>query len=128
MNRRAFLRTAAFAAAALPLASLRSQAVPPSGDDAPIFYDADGLIVHRGMDGGDTAQREGWYWLGVWVRENVLKDPWKVPRALSFKNVIRLLEPAQDGVFFRHPKLPPWNNPHDKAFELSRDKMMPLVA
>ncbi len=30
-----------------------------------ILYDNYGLIVHKGMDGGDTAQREGWYWLGV---------------------------------------------------------------
>jgi hypothetical protein len=25
-----------------------------------ILYDNDGLIVHKGMDGGDIAQREGW--------------------------------------------------------------------
>jgi hypothetical protein len=39
-----------------------------------IFFDADGLIVHQRpdgtFDGGDTAKREGWYWLGVWIRQN----------------------------------------------------------
>lgn len=94
----------------------------------PIFYDQHGLIVHDGMDGGDTAQREGWYWLGVWIRQTVLNDPWPEPRDLAFADVIRLLEPNRDGVFYRHPTLPPWNNPHDKAYGLSRDQMVPLVA
>jgi hypothetical protein len=97
----------------------------PSPD---ILYDSDGLIVHRGCDGGDTAQREGWYWFGLWIRQNVLKDPWTVPRTLTFPEVLRLLEPASDGVFYRHPKLPPWNNPYDKQWGFSRDQMIPLVA
>jgi hypothetical protein len=94
----------------------------------PIYYDADGLIVHKGQDGGDTAQREGWYWFGVWVRNNVLHDPWPIPRRLRFEQVIGLLEPAHDGIFYRHPKLRPWNNPYDKRFGFSRDQMIPLVA
>ena len=97
-------------------------------DSPPIYYDQDGLIVHRGLDGGDTAQREGWYWLGVWIREHLLNNPWPTSRKLSFSQVLRLLEPAGDGVFYRHPKLPPWNNPYDKEYGFSRDQMTPLVA
>lgn len=97
-------------------------------ESPPIFYDQDGLIVHKGMDGGDTAQREGWYWLGVWVREHVLNNPWRIPRKLTFPEVLRLLEPAGDGVFYRHPKLTPWNNPYSKEYGFSRDQMIPLVA
>lgn len=98
-----------------------------------IFYDSDGLIVHHGpngeLDGGDTAQREGWYWLGVWLRQNTAGlQPWPKPRMLSFQQVIALLEPGHDGVFYRHPKLPPWNDPHGKAYGFSRDQMVPLVA
>jgi hypothetical protein len=93
-----------------------------------ILYADDGLIVHKGMDGGDTAQREGWYWFGVWIRQQVLKDPWPIARKLTFAQVIGLLEPKQDGVFYRHPKLKPWNNPFDKTYGFSRDQMIPLVA
>jgi hypothetical protein len=77
----------------------------------PIFYDQYGLIVHKGLDGGDTSQREGWYWFGVWIREHVLNNPWTVPRRLGIVDVFKLLEPNTNGVFYRHPKLPPWNNP-----------------
>ena len=94
----------------------------------PIMYDQDGLIVHKGMDGGDTAQREGWYWLGVWIRQHMQADPWPVTRSLSFPQVIALLEPKHDGVFYRHPKLKPWNNPYDKEYGFSRDQMISLVA
>lgn len=97
-----------------------------------IHCDVDGLIVHRTpqgkADGGDTAQREGWYWFGVWIRQNKLHQPWTKPRRLSFPQVIALLEPGKDGVFYRHPKLPPWNNPRSKEFGFSRDQMIPLVA
>lgn len=98
-----------------------------------IFYDADGLIVHQRpdgtYDGGDTAQREGWYWLGVWLRQNTQGlPPWTPTRALTFDQVLKLLEPNGDGVFYRHPKQAPFNNPHDKQFGFSRDQMEPLVA
>ena len=89
-----------------------------------ILYDNYGLIVHKGMDGGDTAQREGWYWLGVWIRQQVLKDPWPIERKLSFPQVIQLLEPKHDGVFCRHPKF----SPYDREYGFSRDQMVSLVA
>ena len=100
-----------------------------------IYYDADGLIVHRPTadhpcgDGGDTAQREGWYWLGVWIRQQTSGlAPWTSTRRLTFNQVLQLLEPNRDGVFYRHPKLPPWNDPNSKEFGFSRDQMVPLVA
>lgn len=93
-----------------------------------IMYDDDGLIVHKGMNGGDTAQREGWYWLGVKIRQE-MGDPWPIDRKLkSLSEVIQRLEPRHDGVFYRHPKLKPWNNPYDKEYGFSRDQMVPLVA
>jgi hypothetical protein len=75
ISRRQFLQSAAIATTAISLPEIGS--CEPAGPAAetespPIFYDADGLIVHRGNDGGDTAQREGWYWLGRWVWENKL--------------------------------------------------------
>jgi hypothetical protein len=103
----------------------------------PIHYDQDGLIVHKKgpsgpLDGGDTAQREGWYWFGVWIRQQMwIQDKipnYKVTRTKTFPDVLRLLKPRQDGVFYRHPKLPPWNNPYDKEYGFSRDQMLPLMA
>lgn len=107
-----------------------------------LLCDADGLLVHAPDpdnpnpderhpygDGGDTAQREGWYWLGVWIRQNTPGLPAFTPRRkLTFDQVLALLEPNRDGVFYRHPKLAPWNNPFDKKFGFSRDQMEPLVA
>ena len=98
-----------------------------------IYYDQYGLIVHKGpdgsFDGGDTAQREGWYWLGVWIRQNTPGlQPWTPTRKLSFDQVLKLLEPNGDGVFCRHPKQAPYNNPFDKQWGFSRDQMEPLVA
>jgi hypothetical protein len=98
-----------------------------------IYYDVDGLIVHRAhdgkVDGGDTSQREGWYWLGVWLRQNTPGlSPWPHSRKLTFEQVLRLLEPGGDGVFYRHPKLPPWNNAFSKEWGTSRDQLVPLIA
>lgn len=101
--------------------------------DRLIYYDPDGLIVHRRddgtCDGGDTAQREGWYWLGVWLRQHTPgMSSWKPDRKLNFDQVLNLLEPQHDGVFYRHPKLGPWNKPYDKEWGTSRDQLVPLIA
>lgn len=99
--------------------------------DQEILFDDDGLIVHKD-GGGDTAQREGFYWFGVWIRENILHKPWpyKREKLSTFDQVLDLLEHKTngqpDGVFFRHPKQYP--NPWDKEWGFSRDQMVPLVA
>ncbi|HEY1936563.1 MAG TPA: hypothetical protein VGJ33_01355 [Candidatus Angelobacter sp.] len=111
--------------------SLTAQEVNKLLEGRDIYYDQDGLIVHRANgkdDGGDTAQREGWYWLGVWIRQKKLHQPWTASRKLTFPQVIALLEPGKDGVFYRHPKLAPWNDPRSKEYGFSRDQMIPLVA
>jgi hypothetical protein len=111
-----------------PTAAQPSPVGQPPIDERAILYDADGLIVHED-GGGDTAQREGWYWLGVWIRQNTQGlQPWTPARKLTFDQVLKLLEPKGDGVFYRHPKSSPYNNPHDKEFGFSRDQMLPLVA
>ncbi len=97
-----------------------------------IHYDDSGLIVHiasdGSFDGGDTAQREGWYWLGVWVRQHTPGlPPWTPKRKLNFDQVLKLLEKG-DGVFYRHPTEPKYNKPYDKEYGFSRDQMEPLVA
>jgi hypothetical protein len=135
LNRRQFAQRAALAASAALIGAKRPVYawVGSNDSDPPIHYDADGLIVHKKgpdgpLDGGDTSQREGWYWFGCWLREQ-MNDPWKVPRKLkSFHDVLGLLEPKRDGVFYRHPKLAPWNNPYDKEYGFSRDQMIPLMA
>jgi len=135
MTRRDFVQTSM---ASLMLPTLRSLLPgcgnePPASSPSPeMLYDSDGLIVHRGCNGGDTAQREGWYWFGLWIRQNVLSDAVAegptITRRITFDEVLQLLEPHRDGVFYRHPKLPPWNNPYDKDWGFSRDQMIPLVA
>ncbi|MES1240665.1 MAG: hypothetical protein ABUT39_03505 [Acidobacteriota bacterium] len=101
--------------------------------DQEIHFDEQGLIVHvnrRGKrNGGDTAQREGWYWLGVWIRANVPGlEPWPHKRERTFEEVLNLLEPKHDGVFVRHPTDPEWNDPYRKDNGTSRDQLEPLVA
>ncbi|GEM_PF-6380730 len=129
--------------------------VPPiSADfDRDIFYDAQGLIIHLAtqnyadapinkvpctadmigntncQDGGDTAQREGWYWL---AKKICLDHPdlhCRMPtRKLTFDAVLAKLEPNHDGVFYRHPTLPHWNNPWSHDLGFTRDQLIPLVA
>lgn len=60
--------------------------------------------------------------------QNALNLPNNISRPLSFGQVVQLLEPGSDGVFYRHPKLAPWNNPYDKTYGFSRDQMTPLAA
>ena len=72
---------------------------------------------------------KGGIWLGVWLRQNVKGlQPWTAPRKLTFRQVLNLLEPAHDGVFYRHPKQRKFNNPRSKEYGFSRDQMIPLVA
>jgi hypothetical protein len=132
MNRRQFAKKVGLLSSMLMLPGhnvrLPSPAITDVGSSPPIYYDKWELIVQKGMDGGDTAQREGWYWFGTWIRCHVLNNLWTVPRNLTFNEVINLLEPGHDGVFYRHPKLPPWNDPYSSEWGFSRDQMIPLVA
>jgi hypothetical protein len=111
------------------VASLAFQPPAFAGPESSLHTDTDGLIVHKNLDGGDTAQREGWYWFGEWIRTNELHLAPAVDRKpMTVSKALDLLEPAKDGVFYRHPKLSPWNNPFSKEFGFSRDQMVPLVA
>jgi hypothetical protein len=91
-----------------------------------IFFDNLDLIVQQDCDGGDTAQREGMYWLGQWVRtSNHLNGTWYgSPRKVSFAQVMDHLEHQKTGRFRRHPTQSPWSDP-DRT---SRDQVVPLVA
>ena len=122
MNRRSFVKSCAAGVVTFIMSPVEAQ--PGSSPHPAMMFDKDGLIVHAGNDGGDTAQREGWYWLGVWVRQHVLQNPWPVKRSLALDEVLRLLEPNQDGVFVRHPS----RAADSKDWGLSRDQMVPLVA
>lgn len=92
----------------------------------------DGLIMHDNGDFGDTAQREGWYWLGGWIRQNELHQPWiDTPRRqLSFSDVLKKLEPNGDGVFVRAPGKDPYGRDTDgnKNHGTTRDQLVPLIA
>lgn len=104
-------------------ASQSSTCAPPSKLTAEtIFFDSSCLIAQKNGDGGDTAQREGMYWLGVWVRQTQLHMPWPQTRSLSYEDVMARLEIGSSGEFRRHPNQ--WNDPKD----LSRDQTVPLVA
>jgi hypothetical protein len=98
-------------------------------------YRRDGLIMHDNADFGDTAQREGWYWLGVWIRANEIHQPWvdSPARILSsFDDVERKLEPEQNGVFVRAPGKDSFGRatPGDgnENHGMTRDQLVPLIA
>src|ERR1043166_5594511 len=81
ITRRALLGgTAVFASSrrAFPQRAAQEHCGPqtqPGADQ--IYYDRNGLIAQQNCDGGDTAQREGWYWLGRTVRTaNNLGTAW----------------------------------------------------
>jgi hypothetical protein len=95
-----------------------------SRDD--IYYDQLDLIVQQDCDGGDTAQREGMYWLGNWVRTNdLLIEAYGGQRKIIFTQVMDFLEDTQKtGRFRRHPTQPKWKDPKD----ISRDQLIPLIA
>jgi len=116
MNRREF---------SVALAAVGSGLFPPWLRAATFdtkYLDARGLIVQSNGDAGDTAQREGWAWFGIWIRQAKLAEPWEKSLPLSFQNTIALLEIDESGLFRRHPDQ--WND--DKDF--SRDQQIPIVA
>lgn len=124
----------------VPIIDPPVSAHPPSAHDLqrllvgrPIFCDQYGLIVSKNTDGtfngGDTLAREGWYWLGVWIRQHTPgMEAWKPNRMLTFDQVLALVEPNGDGIFYRHPKQAPYNKGFDKEWGTSRDQIVPIVA
>jgi hypothetical protein len=85
--------------------------------------------VHKLDDGSDTALLEGWYWLGVWLRNNTPGlEPWEQKRKLSFDDVLRFLDPNQDGVIRRHPYQARWSDAWSEDVGTSRDQLIPLIA
>lgn len=88
-----------------------------------MYYDENGLIVQKDMDGGDTAGREGDYWFqaGLLMGPNAYND--------EFDRVLKLLQ-VSPGVFIRNPRQNPvtppdksWNDPTD----FSRDQSVPII-
>jgi len=55
-------------------------------------------------------------------------DPWAPRRKLTFDQVLSMLEPKTDGVFYRHPFQVGYNNPYDKDLGTSRDQLVPIIA
>jgi hypothetical protein len=94
----------------------------------------EGLIMHDNADFGDTAQREGWYWLGSWILANELHQPWtdSPPRVLGFDDVERKLEPEQNGIFVRAPGKDPYGRAtaadSNENHGMTRDQLVPLIA
>ena len=92
------------------------------GDRDVIYFDKYGLIVQRDGDGGDTAQRQGLMWAGIFIREQVLGLKWHLTPPIKFEASLSLLEPGSSGEFVRHPVQ--WNDPQD----FSRDQSIPIIA
>jgi hypothetical protein len=95
-----------------------------SGSVPKFHRDTNGLIVQADGDGGDTAQREGFVWFGLYVRRNKLRlpDPDYVDLRLTFPETMRLLEVGESGLFRRHP------TQHNEPSDFSRDQQTPIVA
>lgn len=90
----------------------------------PLFFDDYKLIVQRDMDGGDTAQREGFCWFGMYLlsQKNVNLD---FDLGLEWKEAVVLLEIESKGIFRRHPNEKEWWSDPKK---FSRDQLIPIVA
>jgi len=90
-----------------------------------LYIDQYGLPVQRDGDGGDTAQRVGWAWFGIGIRNQLLNKPWHRTFVCNFDSMLNLLEIEKSGEFCRHPHQGGWkSNPDD----FSRDQLTPLVA
>src|SRR5579863_10217442 len=123
LTRRQALRALISLAASGPLLALNARAAT---NDPGIYFDNNGLLVQRDGDGGDTAQREGWAWFGIWLRTVKLKLSSPIVLPISFDTTMNLLEdPQRPGEFRRHPTQPGFKRDPD-AF--SRDQIIPLVA
>lgn len=95
----------------------------PAGENA-FYIDHHGLIVQADGDGGDTAQREGFVWFGLWLlaRQGIELE---LDVGHEWSRAIAQLEIGASGLFRRHPNPDEkWSDP--KRF--SRDQQTPIVA
>lgn len=140
LNRREFMGTVVIGAVVSSSPGTSHPAWVPPG--YPPFYEDDvygHLIVHKDVNlklgsdyhlwtnnGGDTAQREGFTWFGIWLLAQRGIQPVVSP-SLAWSDAVALLEdPAQPGHFRRHPdpSQPDWSS----VTNFSRDQQTPLVA
>jgi len=152
MSRRSFVKTlgAGLTAVAGNTQLVRSQTQGAKAQSCPstqdeIYFDERGFIVQHDCDGGDTAQREGMYWLGNWFRMNApeLKSLGSTSdarrygklRPITFIDVMDALEePGKTGRFRRHPTQTkeigegPFRGRMNDPKTTSRDQLMPLIA
>lgn len=119
LTRRAILRRAILA----PIPALWAGAAGAQTTDPGIYFDEAKLIVQRDSDGGDTAQREGWMWSGIKLRELIGAPSWSVTAPLALPATLDLLEDGRTGRFRRHPTQPKWSDPKD----YSRDQATSVV-
>lgn len=127
LDRRRFLGSAALGMG-YALAPALAYRAHPNRPSFPAFHrDKFGLIVQSDGDGGDTAQREGFVWLALFIRQKKLNlgDPSYVNGRLTFKDTMTLLEVHQTGIFRRHPDPAHWWSDPSK---FSRDQQIPIVA
>jgi hypothetical protein len=134
LTRRQVLRSAlVLSSGALSPALFRAQSLRAAGTtpSIPAFHrDKYGLIVQGDGDGGDTAQREGFVWFGLFLRRTKLglEDPSYVDLKLSFQDTISLLEINRSGEFRRHPDPSQGGGRHSDPKNFSRDQQIPIVA
>lgn len=79
-----------------------------------MYLDANGLIVTQSSDGGDTLQREGFWYEGTYFGSGSL---WLIPNLSSYSSALGFLD-YREG-FVRNPKAP-YNVPGDT----SRDQLV----
>jgi hypothetical protein len=126
ISRRDFVKLPTIALAGLTSPSVSAEPVQFRPPETPELYTDDlGLIVQKDGDGGDTAQREGWAWFGIWIRKYRLNNEWSIMPPISFERTIELLEVGKTGDFVRNPKEKKWWSDPKK---FSRDQQVPLIA
>lgn len=86
-----------------------------------MFRDKNGLIVQLNGDGGDTLQREGFFWLAMTIKSIHEPDMTDLAHIVAeYGRNIQLLHPTPT-TWVRHPEQ--WNDPND----CSRDQLTPNI-
>lgn len=85
-----------------------------------MYLDQHGLIVQQNMDGGDSAQRMGFFYATMQFRALLGCGPWVIPEGMaSFPDACKTLSTPKG--FIRNPVQ--WNDPKD----FSRDQARPMM-